>query len=200
MTIEEIIAVVVSAAGVWLTARRSLWNYPFSLLSVVLYAHIFYSVRLYSDMALQGIFAAALIYGLAEWTRHRERHGTVRVSHATLTEVVAGAVCGVALALVVGWYTSTHTDAAMPWLDAAMFAGSLVASWWSARRRIENWLLWIVVDCIYIGMYVAKGLLLTALLYAAFVGLAVVGLRRWRIAYAAQQDGDVTSGAAAGCV
>ena len=67
-----------------------------------------------------------------------------------------------------------------------MTAASLVGSWWSARRRIENWWVWIAADVIYVGVYLYKGLNLTAGLYAAFVLLALLGLRRWRHAYAAQ--------------
>lgn len=179
---EEWLAVIVSVLGVWLTARRSLWNFPFSIASVALYGHIFYTVRLYSDMALQAVFAVTLVYGLVEWLGFRGGDGTVTVSRASGRELVAGIGGGAVVAIGLGWYTARHTDAALPWLDAPLFAGSLVASWWSARRRIENWWLWIVVDCIYVGMYAYKGLELTALLYAAFVALAALGLRRWRAA------------------
>ena len=71
MTWEEGVAVVVSVLAVWLTTRRSLWNYPFAFASVALYAHIFYAVRLYADMLLQLVFAATLFYGLCEWRASR---------------------------------------------------------------------------------------------------------------------------------
>lgn len=180
MPYEETVAVVVSVVAVWLTTRRSLWNYPFSLASVALYAHIFYAVKLYADMGLQGFFAATLCYGLYEWRGYRDGAGAVRVSSAPRRELVLGALLGVAGALALGTYTSTHTDAALPWVDASLTAASLVGSWWAARRRIENWWLWIAVDVVYVGVYLSKGLVQTAGLYAAFVGLAVVGLVQWR--------------------
>jgi nicotinamide mononucleotide transporter len=65
-----IIAFIVSVLGVWLTTARSLWNYPFSLISVVLYGVIFYQVKLYADMGLQAIFAGTLLYGLWQWRRN----------------------------------------------------------------------------------------------------------------------------------
>ncbi|HET8899991.1 MAG TPA: nicotinamide mononucleotide transporter family protein, partial [Rhodanobacteraceae bacterium] len=96
-------------------------------------------------------------------------------------------VCGVLGALALGWFMHRHTDAALPWLDAALTAFSLVAQWWQARRHIAAWWLWIVVDVVYIGEYVVKDLHITALLYAGFVVLAALGLREWRQAAAQQQ-------------
>ena len=174
---EESVAVAISALAVWLTTRRSLWNYPFSFASVGLYAHIFYGVKLYADMALQVVFAAALAYGLYEWQAFRAGNGAVRVSHATRRELWSGAAYGIVGAAALGWFTSTRTDAALPWVDAALTAASLVASWW----------VWIGVDTAYVGVYLAKGLELTACLYAAFVVLAITGLVQWRRAHAADQ-------------
>ena len=79
-----------------------------------------------------------------------------------------------------------RTGAALPHLDAALASYSLVASWWSARKYIANWWLWIVIDAIYIGEYIYKDLRMTALLYAGLVLLAVLGLRDWRRAAAIQ--------------
>jgi len=72
-----------------------------------------------------------------------------------------------------------RVGAALPHLDAALTAYSLVASWWQARKHLANWILWIAVDLIYIGEYIYKGLYLTSLLYALLVLLAVLGLRDW---------------------
>ncbi|WP_196479623.1 nicotinamide mononucleotide transporter family protein, partial [Xanthomonas translucens] len=83
-------------------------------------------------------------------------------------------------ALSLGWLMHRHTDAALPWLDAALSAFSLVASVWAARKRIANWTLWIVLDSLYVGVFVYKGLYPTAALYAGFVLLAIYGLRLWQ--------------------
>jgi nicotinamide mononucleotide transporter len=182
----EVIAFIVSVAGVWLTTARSLWNYPFSLLSVALYGLIFFQVKLYADMALQGIFALTLLYGLAEWLRGRSASGEVVVTRIRLTEFLASLLLGAALALGLGHTLETHTDASLPWADSVLLAGSLIGSIWAARRRLENWWVWIIVDVLYVGLYLLKHLYLTAVLYAAFVILAVLGLRRWRAAFEGQ--------------
>ena len=182
----EVAAFVVSVLGVWLTTARSLWNYPFSLLSVLLYGIIFYQVKLYADMGLQAIFAGTLLYGLWQWRRHRGAGGQVRVTRVHTAELVVSILVGIGAAAAVGFFLYSRTDASLPWVDSALLAGSLVGSVWAARRNLESWWVWIIVDVIYVGVYLVKHLYLTALLYAAFVILAVLGLRRWRAALARQ--------------
>ena len=186
MSSLELIAFIVSVLGVWLTTARSLWNFPFSLLSVALYGVIFYQVKLYADMGLQGIFAGTLLYGLWQWLRGRSASGEVLVTRVGPIEILVSIVVGVAAAGALGFLLHEHTDASLPWIDSLLLAGSLVASIWAARRNIENWWVWIVVDLLYVGVYLIKHLYLTAVLYAAFVLLAVLGLRRWQAAAAEQ--------------
>ena len=182
----EIIAFVVSVLGVWLTTARSLWNYPFSLLSVVLYGVIFYQVRLYADMGLQAIFFVTLLYGWWQWRRGRSSAGEVLVTRVRTAEVLASIVAGMGAATMLGFLLYAHTDASLPWADSALLAASLVGSVWAARRNLESWGIWIVVDVLYVALYLVKHLYLTAVLYGAFVVLAVLGLRRWRSALARQ--------------
>jgi nicotinamide mononucleotide transporter len=106
--------------------------------------------------------------------------GDVVVAALPRGSLVLGLGAGAVGAMAIGWFTSHYTDAALPWMDAALSSFSLVAQVWAARRHAENWLLWIVVDVIYVGMFVFKGLWLTAGLYAALVVLAVLGWRQWR--------------------
>jgi nicotinamide mononucleotide transporter len=179
----EVAAFIVSVLGVWLTTARSLWNYPFSLLSVALYGLIFFQVKLYADMALQGIFALTLLYGLYEWWRGRDPSGEVVVTRIRPAEVVISLGSGAAVWLCLGYGLEMHTDASLPWADSLLLAGSLIGSVWAARRRLESWWVWIIVDVLYVGLYLRKELYLTSVLYAAFVVLAVLGLKRWRIAF-----------------
>jgi nicotinamide mononucleotide transporter len=176
----EIIAVIVSVAGVWLTARRHMLCWPVNLLACALYFKLFLDVKLYADMVLQLLFGAGIAYGWLAWRRGQDDTGAVVVAPLAPGHAVAGLLAGAAGGVAIGWLTSHYTDAALPWMDASLTSFSLVAQWWTARRHRANWLLWIAVDVIYVGMFVFKGLWLTAGLYAAFVGLAVIGWRRWR--------------------
>lgn len=186
MSLLEASAFVVSIIGVWLTTTRSLWNYPFSILSVALYGTLFYKVKLYADMGRQGIFACALIYGWWQWKRSRSSAGEVLITRIRTNEALISLVAGVVATGTLGFLLSAHTDASLPWVDSLLFSGSLIATAWAARRNIESWWIWIIVDILYVGMYGFKNLYLLALLYALFVALAVLGLRRWQVALACQ--------------
>ena len=169
--------------GIWLTTRRKLLCWPVVLVSDLLYLLVFYRVRLYSDALLQIFFLAFTLYGWWYWWRGVREEGEVRVVRLPLASLfialAAGAAGSVLLGLLMG-----HMGAALPRLDATLMSYSLVASWWQTRKHIANWWLWIAVDLVYIGEYLYKDLWPTALLYAAFVPLAVLGLRDWRRAAA----------------
>jgi len=184
----EILAVVVSFAGIWLTARRQLLCWPVNLLACALYFKIFLDVRLYADMVLQALFALALAYGWIAWARGKESTGAVLVQPLSPAAAWAGLGVGAIAAGAIGWIMSHHTDAALPWMDAALSSFSLVAQYWTARRHAASWLLWIVVDTLYVGMFVFKELWPTAGLYAAMTILAVLGYRRWMQAARRHQD------------
>ncbi|GHC94606.1 nicotinamide riboside transporter PnuC [Novosphingobium pokkalii] len=184
MSMLEWVAVAVSLLGIWLTARRLMVCWPVNILACALYFKLFLDVKLYADMVLQALFGLAMVYGWWAWWRSRRQGmpvaGDVVVAALPRGSLVLGLGAGTVGAMAIGWFTSHYTDAALPWMDAALSSFSLVAQVWAARRHAENWLLWIVVDVIYVGMFVFKGLWLTAGLYAALVVLAVLGWRQWR--------------------
>jgi len=176
----EIAAVVISFLAIRLTARRNMLCWPLNLLACALYFKLFLDVRLYADMVLQAVFGIGILYGWVVWSRGSRETGRVAVVPLPRRRAAAGLAVGAVGAVAIGWFTSHHTDAAVPWMDATLSSFSVVAQYWTARRHRENWLLWIVVDAAYVGMFIFKGLMLTAGLYAAMIGLAVMGYREWR--------------------
>jgi nicotinamide mononucleotide transporter len=182
----ELLAAAVSLVDVWLATRRSMISWPITILASLLYAEQFRESRLYSDMLLQGIFVLFAIYGWWHWYRGLKAEGSVRVVRPSWTELARDSVLGAIGSLLLGYWMVHHTDASLPWLDSTLTGFSLVGTWWGARKYIANWWLWIFLDIIYIGEYVYKHLNLTAMLYALFVLLAVLGLRDWRRALRAQ--------------
>ncbi len=180
MSALEIIAVIVNVLGVWLTARRIRWCWPVNVVAVLLYAWIFFSVKLYSDMLLQLVFVVLQFYGWWQWSKGGSDHGKVQVARLPFSTGVSSCLAGAAGALALGWAMHTHTDAALPWLDAALTAFSLVASFWAARKYVASWWLWIILDVLYTGVFLYKALYLTAGLYSGFVVLAIYGLLAWQ--------------------
>ncbi|KVQ97346.1 nicotinamide riboside transporter PnuC [Burkholderia ubonensis] len=192
MSILEIAGVIVSALAIWLTAKRRMLCWPVGLASVALYGWIFFDAKLYSDMLLQGAFAVLQVYGWRRWLAQRvdradgtagggASHGAVvPVSGVTPAKVLPDLIAAVVGSALLGGIMARWTDAALPFVDASLTAFSLVAQYWTARRYIASWGLWIVVNVVYVGMFVVKELYLTAGLYALFIGLAVIGWRDWR--------------------
>jgi nicotinamide mononucleotide transporter len=176
----EIIAVLVNVLGVWLTARRTPWCWPVSVVAVLLYVWIFYDVKLYSDMLLQVVFAFLQGYGWWRWQTGRMDHGKVCIERLSLRLALVSLTWGVLISVLLGAAMAHFTDASLPWLDASLTGFSLVASYWAARKFIASWWLWIVLDAIYSGLYYYKALPLTAVLYAGFILLAAYGLRAWQ--------------------
>ena len=175
-------AAALSIAGVWLMTRRRMIGWPVGLISVALYALVFAEAKLYSDTLLQVMFGGFLVYGWMSWRRNAEADGLVSIVPLAGRRWLLDLGVGIAFGLALGAAMHTFTDAALPWLDAMLAALSLVAQWWQARRHVAAWWLWIVVDVVYAGMYVGKSLNVTAALYVVFIGLAVLGLRRWTAA------------------
>lgn len=176
----ELFASLLGVLAVWMTVRQNPWCWPVGLVMVVLYIDIFAEAKLYSDMLLQGVYAALQLYGWWQWTRHGTAGHSRAVSRLTsrglLLSIAIGAVCSGLLGLGM----ATWTDAAQPWLDATLTAFSLVAQVWMAQKRLECWPLWVLLDVIYVGLFTYKALYLTAGLYGLFVLLALWGLRDWR--------------------
>jgi nicotinamide mononucleotide transporter len=176
----EVVAVVFGLACVALTVRQNVWCWPTGLVQVALYVFIFYQARLYSDLLLHIFYIGLQIYGWYHWTRGRRNEAALPVS--TLTRRMLLLACLGAVAGAIGWGGAmAHcTDAAAPYADAFVASASLVAQYLLARKKLENWYFWIVVDVVAIAVYWSRELRLTAGLYAVFLGLCIAGLVAWR--------------------
>jgi len=175
----EAAAFILGVLNVLLLVRRSIWNYPFGIAMVSLYAVVFFEAKLYSDALLQIFFLVVQIYGWMHWVRARAAEGEIRVE--TLSNPARLAILAAAAAATIGWGSlmQAYTDASYPFWDASVAMLSVTAQILLARRYLENWALWVVVDLLSIGLYAAKGLWLTLILYVIFLGLASWGLWQW---------------------
>lgn len=176
----EITAAMLGFANVYLLVKRSIWNYPFGIAMVTLYAWIFFDAKLYSDMLLQPFFLVVQALGWWWWLTKRDASGLVIVERMGLREIGIYAACAVIGVASVGTLMATYTDAAVPYWDATTTVLSVIAQILLARRKLENWVVWILVDVLAIGIYLYKGLQPTAVLYAVFLVLAIVGFFTWK--------------------
>jgi len=189
----ELLGFVLSVATVVLTILRNHWGWLFAIVSSATYGVVFFDARLYGDAGLQGVFIAASIWGWWQWLRGAQGRPlpVTWLARAGRAWALAGWALGF---LALSAFLKAFTDTDVPHMDGFLTAGSLVGQLLTARKKIENWHTWIVVDVLYVGLYVYKGLHLTAILYAVFVVLAVLGLRAWSAAARADAGPDAGHG------
>jgi len=176
----EIFAALITVVSIVLTAVENIWCWPTGIVSVVLYGWIFWNARLYANAGLQGVYLVLIIYGWYQWLHGGKNHAQLKVSRTPLWGWVVTVLLGTVATAAAAWWMKAHTDAAMPLPDAATTAFSIVAEAMTARKWIENWVLWIVIDAVTTWMLVTQKLYPSALLYASFVPLAVYGWIEWR--------------------
>lgn len=178
----ETSGVITGILCVYLAAKNKIWNWPFAIISVVIYIFIFWDARLYADMGLQVYFLITNFYGWYFWSR-KDASEKVPVSSITLKEIVCSVIGIAVFTGGLGFFLYKGTDASFPFIDSFCTACSLVAQLFLARKVMENWLIWIFVDVIYVGVYIAKDLHLTAGMYALYIYIAAIGYLEWRREY-----------------
>ncbi len=174
----ELISFLLAATTVLLNIRQKHWAWLFSIASSATYAVVFFDARLYGDMGLQFVFIGASVWGWYQWLHGA---GDQQLVVTRLARAARGWAIGAWLAgfVLLSQFLDHLTDTDVPYADGFLTAGSLVGQLLLGRKKVENWLVWIVVDVLYVGLYVYKGLMLTAILYAVFVVLAWTGWRAW---------------------
>lgn len=177
----ELTASILGVISVWFVVKRNIWAFPVGIAMVLLYIVIFYEAKFYSDMILQVIYVVMQAQGWYLWTRgDRAADDKIAVGRLNRRQWSVSGVVQVLGTLLLGYTMHRFTDAALPWIDAFTTTMSLLAQWWMNKKYLENWVLWITVDVIYLYQYSTKALYLTTGLYAVFTVLAVIGYFEWK--------------------
>ena len=167
---------------VLLLIRQNIWNWPIGLLYSLVSVVVFYRSRLYADLALHVFYIVMNAYGWYYWGFAKRSPQQLELP-VTRTPARVGFTLLLAVVLAtaaMGWTLASRTDAAVPYWDSATTTMSFAAMWLTARKHIENWIVWLVVDVIATGIYLFKGLEMYALLYGVYIGMAVAGWWAWR--------------------
>jgi len=175
----EGLAAAFGVVSVYLSTRQNVWSWPTAIVNVAIYTIVFYQGRLYGQMGLQPIYLVLSVYGWYQWLHGGAQRSELRVTRASPRLLVALGVLNLAAWMALAAILR-RTDAALPWLDALLTTTSLVAQWMMTRKILENWILWIAVDVVYVPTFISQGLYATAMLYAAFLVLALMGVVEWR--------------------
>lgn len=173
----EGIGVATALLGVFFSMRRHWLAWVWNVISSSVYLYVFYSHQLYADMELQGLFIVLGIWGLFAWNRSEPNW---RAERSSSISIYIGVIFSLIFGLSLGFLHHRYfQDASYPFLDGVLAGFSVWGTWLAARKKIANWIVWIGVDLMYIGLYLQKEMWGTACLYAVFIGLAFQGYRDW---------------------
>jgi len=180
----ESVAVVLALMYLVLAVRRSIWCWYAAFSSASIYLVIFYTKLLYMESALQIFYAAMAVYGWWQW-RRGEAGGELPISRLTWGQHVR-LVALIGVGTVGFGFLMSRTAAALPWLDSFTTVAAVIATWMVARKILENWYYWLVIDSVSIYLYLSRGLMLTAVLFGLYIILIFVGIVAWNRAYRQQ--------------
>ena len=181
----ELVAVVVTLLSIWLATKENIWYYPTGLVALVMYTWLYYSARLYAESLLQVICFVLMVYGWYEWLHGGAHRTELPVTRTPRWAWIAGIASGLAASALTIAVQRTFTDNPNPYVDSSLFAWSLVAQWMTARKWIESWIFWLVINTVSVPLYVTRDLWITAILYLGLWILAIFGYRAWRRSLAA---------------
>jgi nicotinamide mononucleotide transporter len=179
LALTEVLGFVTGAWCVWLLVEENIWNWPIGIANNAFYVVVFWRARLFADMSLQIVYIVLSIIGWYLWLHGGAGHGRLTVRRTRWREGAIIAVAVVVITVAGTAFLRTVRDSA-PFLDSLTTSISLAAQYMLTRKLIENWHLWIAVDVIYVGLYASRALPLTAVLYAIFLTMCIVGLLEWR--------------------
>ena len=179
----EIIAAALGLFGIGLQIKQSHWYWLTSILMVTLYIYVFYQSKFYADMSFQFYYLIVSIYGWYLWLTKSEKSDSetkYTVNRLNSKQLTISLLISSVLFVAIYFILKRFTDSPIPVGDAFTTALSITATWLLAKKYLENWLFWIVVDAVSTALYIVKGLYPTAILFTVLTIMAVVGYFKWR--------------------
>lgn len=179
----EVVAVFFGLLSVWFAKKENILVFPTGIISVLIYVYICNQAKLYADMGINAYYFVMSIYGWFTWTRQADSDGNspqLPISANTQKEQF------ISIGLFVGFYIlfyfilTQFTDSDVPQWDSLTTSLFLVAMWLMAKKKIENWIAWIIGDIISVPLYAYKGWYLTSLQFVVFTMIAIAGYIEWR--------------------
>lgn len=176
---------------IYFQIKENILLWPFGIITSALFVYVFYVTKFYADMGLNFYYLGISIYGWVYWKKGKQKNKDKDKLPITLLKPQLGflllGIC-IALFVVITYILKFHTDSPIPYLDSFTTSLSIVATWMLARKILEHWLLWIIVDTTSVALYIYKGLFATTLLFAVYTGLAIIGYLAWRKEYKLQNE------------
>ncbi len=177
----EILGAILSLIYLYLSIKQKVSLWVFGFLSALLYIFVFYRSQLYAIMTLQFYYVAVSIYGWVSWRVGKQATGEeLPARRSSFKNIIFLLGFGFLIFLAYYFFLLKYTDAFFPLIDSFTTAFSIIATWMLARKLIEHWLFWIVIDSISAGLYFYRGLYPTAILFIVYAIMAIVGWIEWK--------------------
>lgn len=183
----EILGVIFSILYLIFSIRQNILLWPFGITSALLYMVVFFQSKFYADMGLNGYYVVISVYGWLLWRKGKREDGSeLAVSKLSLRHALILLVITAIAFVSIGIILDRYTDSPVPFWDAFTTAVSFTATWMLARKILEHWILWIIVDAVSMGLYLYRGLYPTLFLFAIYTAMAVIGYLKWSRTYKTQ--------------
>ena len=176
----ELLAVALAVAYLMLAIRQNIWCWAAAAVSTLIYLFIMYEARLYMESALQVFYLGMAAYGWYEWKHGGADHGELEVSYWPWKRHLAAITVVFVLVFASGELLPRFRAAALPFADAFTTWAAVVATYMVARKILENWIYWFVIDAVSVYLYLSRELYFTAALFVAYLVMIVFGDRSWR--------------------
>jgi len=184
----EFFGVITGILGVFFAAREKIINFYFIIISSIFYFAFFYQCQLYSLMILQLIYCVINVYGIYSWTKRNEKQQTIKITalnnqqriYLFFTICVISVVWAYFVINILAKFPQHIEKPAYPYIDALITVASIAAQILLTRKKIDNWVIWIIADSTAIILYCVMGIYFTAILYACFLLIGTKALINWR--------------------
>jgi len=178
----ELLGSILGFAYILLSIKQNIWCWPVGLATSALYIFVFFVTKFYADMSLQVYYVIASIYGWFHWMygARSKKSDDLKISKISKKMAVLLLVINAILFWIIAYVLIHFTDSEIPYWDAFTTAASFVATWMLARKMIEHWIIWVIVDAVSLGLYFYKGLYPTVILFAIYTAMAVIGYIQWK--------------------
>lgn len=179
MTWLEAIAVFFGVASVYYSMKENILVYPTGIISTLIYVWICLQVGLYADMGINAYYFSMSIYGWYLWSRPTAEGTTLPITWLNTRGVVEALLLFFASYALLAFILLRFTDSDVPYVDSFTTASAFVGMYLMAKKKVENWIAWIITDLVSVPLYFYKGLILTSFQFLIFTVLAVLGLLAW---------------------
>jgi nicotinamide mononucleotide transporter len=180
MTVWEFVGVVFGLLSVWYSKKENILVFPTGIVSVLIYIYICFFAKLYADMGINLVYFIMSIYGWIYWSK-KVNENVIPITYCSRYEIIIYSSLIPVFFFLLYYLLTNFTDSDVPAWDSLTTSLFLIGMWLMAKKKIENWIIWIIGDAISIPLYFYKGLVLTSFQFTAFLVLAIMGYFSWKL-------------------